>query len=60
MRQEKYIDLIDEYGFDLIEGEAKFVGSDVVEVNGEELKAKRFLIATGATSLFLKFPALKR
>jgi len=60
MRQEKYIDLIDEYGFDLIEGEAKFVGSDVVEVNGEELKAKRFLIATGATSFIPEIPGIEK
>lgn len=50
LRQQKYIDLIDEYGFDLIEGEAKFVADNAIEVNGEKLTAKRFLVATGATS----------
>ncbi len=49
LRNQKYIDLIDEYGFDLIEGEAKFVDENTVEVNGEKLSAKRFLIATGAS-----------
>lgn len=50
LRQQKYIDLIDEYGFDLIEGEAKFIADNAIEVNGEKLTAKRFLVATGATS----------
>ena len=49
LRNQKYVDLIDEYGFDLIEGEAKFVDENTVEVNGETLSAKRFLIATGAS-----------
>ena len=50
LRNQKYINLIDEYGFDLIKGEAKFVDENTVEVNGEKLSAQRFLIATGASS----------
>lgn len=49
LRNQKYVDLIDEYGFDLIEGEAKFIDENTVEVNGKKLSAKRFLIATGAS-----------
>ncbi len=49
LRNQKYIDLIDEYGIDLIKGEAKFVDENTVEVNGKKLSAKRFLIATGAS-----------
>lgn len=49
LRNQKYVNLIDEYGFDLIEGEAKFVDENTVEVNGKKLSAKRFLIATGAS-----------
>src|SRR5690625_1103780 len=49
LRNQKYIDLIDEYGINLIKGEAKFVDENTVEVNGENLSAKRFLIATGAS-----------
>ncbi|KGX91831.1 mercuric reductase [Pontibacillus marinus BH030004 = DSM 16465] len=49
LRNQKYVDLIDEYGFDLIEGEAKFVDENIVEVNGKKYSAKRFLIATGAS-----------
>ncbi len=49
LRKQKYVDLIDEYGFDLIQGEAKFIDKNTVEVNGEKLSSKRFLIATGAS-----------
>ncbi|MFT9597735.1 mercury(II) reductase [Mesobacillus sp.] len=49
LKNQKYVDLIDEYGFDLIEGEAKFVDENTLEVNGQKLSAKRFLIATGAS-----------
>ena len=43
LRNQKYMDLIDEYNFDLIKGEAKFVGTaSTVEVNGTKLSAKRF------------------
>jgi Pyruvate/2-oxoglutarate dehydrogenase complex, dihydrolipoamide dehydrogenase (E3) component, and related enzymes len=59
LRQQKYIDLIDEYGFDLIEGEAKFVADNAIEVNGEKLTAKRFLVATGATSFIPEIPGIE-
>lgn len=37
LRNQKYVNLIDKYGFDLIEGEAKFVDESIVEVNGRKL-----------------------
>lgn len=49
LRNQKYVNLIDEYGFELIEGEAIFVDENTVEVNGKKLSAKRFLIATGVS-----------
>ncbi|MFC5591627.1 mercury(II) reductase [Sporosarcina soli] len=49
LRNEKYVNLIDDYGFELINGEAKFVNGNTVEVNGNQITAKRFLIATGAS-----------
>jgi mercuric reductase len=48
MRHEKYEDLIDIYGIDLIHGEAHFTGPDTVEVDGRQVRAGRFLVATGA------------
>jgi mercuric reductase len=49
MRHEKYEDLIDVYGIELIHGEARFTGPDGVEVDGQEMRAGRFLVATGAS-----------
>nr|CAA71038.2 mercuric reductase [Lysinibacillus macroides] len=58
MRNEKYVNLIDDYGFELIKGEAKFTNENTVEVNGNHITAKRFLIATGATSSVPNIPGL--
>ncbi|MFD1849671.1 mercury(II) reductase [Oceanobacillus bengalensis] len=59
LRKQKYLDLIDEYGFDLIKGEAKFIDENTVEVNGKILTAKRFLIATGASPSIPSISGLK-
>jgi mercuric reductase len=48
LRREKYLDLAAEYGFDIIRGDATFVGPDSIAVDGRELSAGRFLVATGA------------
>jgi mercuric reductase len=48
LRQEKYLDLAAHYGFELIHGHARFTGSDRVDVDGRELRARRFVIATGS------------
>ncbi len=48
LRKEKYADLIDIYDFDLITGTARFTGPDKIEVDGQPMKAFRYLIATGA------------
>lgn len=49
LRNAKYVNLIDDYGFKLINGEAKFVNESTIEVNGNQITAKRILIATGAS-----------
>ncbi|MDF0728747.1 mercury(II) reductase [Cytobacillus sp. S13-E01] len=59
LRNKKYIDLIDEYGFDLIEGEATFIDEKTIKVNGQMLSAKRFLIATGASPSLPPIPGLE-
>ncbi|MBE3569626.1 MAG: mercury(II) reductase [Bacillales bacterium] len=59
LRQKKYVDLIDEYGFELIQGEATFINEKTVEVNGNKITAKRFLIAAGASPLIPNIPGLK-
>ncbi|WP_188453305.1 mercury(II) reductase [Virgibacillus oceani] len=59
LRNQKYVRLIDEYGFDLIEGEAKFIDENTVEVNGKQLTSKRYLIATGASPSLPTIPGLR-
>ncbi len=59
LRNQKYINLIDEYGFELIEGEARFIDEHTVTVNGKELSAKRFLIATGTSPSIPSIHGLK-
>ncbi len=39
---------LDKRGIELIKGEARFSGPDTVSVNGEELQAKKIVIATGS------------
>lgn len=60
LRNQKYMDLINEYNFDLIKGEAKFVDASTVEVNGTKLSAKRFLIATGASPSLPQISGLEK
>lgn len=48
LRKEKYADLVDLYDIEFIEGDAKFVDENTVDIGGRQLKAFRFLIATGA------------
>jgi mercuric reductase len=59
MRHKKYEDLIAEYGFELIRGEARFVDGKTVEVNGRQITAQSFLVATGASPLIPDIPGLK-
>lgn len=49
MRQEKYVNLIDDYGFELIPGHAVFTGPDSVSVDGRTITADAYLVATGAS-----------
>lgn len=48
MRQEKYCDLIDDYGWELVKGHAEFADAETLLVDGRPLRARRYLVATGA------------
>ena len=48
-----------EQGIELIIGEAKFLSPDVLEVDGEEITAKRFVIATGTAAAVPNIPGLQ-
>jgi mercuric reductase len=58
LRQAKYADLVDEYGFDVLPGTARFVDPDTVEVGDRKLRAAAVLVATGATPAAPPIPGL--
>src|SRR5918999_4763048 len=58
MRQEKYVDLAVEYGFELLHGNAAFVDGPAIDVDGRHLEAAHYLIATGAEPHIPDIPGL--
>ena len=58
MRQGKYIDLADEYGFEVVEGDATFVSGPALQVGDRRIEAKHFLIASGAEPVIPPIPGL--
>jgi mercuric reductase len=58
LRQEKYADLVDAHGFEVLQGEASFVDRTTVEVAGRRLRAGAVLIATGASPAAPPIPGL--
>jgi mercuric reductase len=58
MREEKYLDLATEYGFELLEGDATFVGGPALDVDGRRVEAVHYLIATGAEPRIPDMPGL--
>jgi mercuric reductase len=58
MRQEKYIDLVAEYGFELLQGDAGFVDGPALDVDGRRLEAAHYLVATGAEPDIPDIPGL--
>ncbi len=52
LRQEKYEKVLKSLEYvTLVEGKAKFISQNEVEVNGEKLSAKKFIIAAGSTAI---------
>ncbi len=58
LRHSKYIDLADEYGFEIVEGNARFVDGPALDVNGRRLEAAQYLVATGAQAAIPDLPGL--
>ena len=51
LRQEKYCDLIEEYGWDLVKGHGEFADEETLLVDGQPIRARNYLVATGARPL---------
>ena len=58
LRQHKYEDLIGDYGWELVRGEAAFADERTLEVSGRQIRAGAFLIATGARPAVPDIPGL--
>ncbi len=59
LRKEKYADLVDEYGWELIRGEASFEDGETLRVDARTIKAGSYLIATGARPALPPVPGLE-
>lgn len=58
MRSQKYANLIDEYGWELIRGEARFLDEATLAVGERTIRAGAYLIATGARPSTPPIPGL--
>ena len=58
LRQSKYIDLAGEYGFELVEGNARFLEGPTLDVDGRRIEAAHYLVATGAEPMVPDVPGL--
>ena len=59
LRKEKYEDVREYYGFDLMRGDASFISKDVVLVNGKEIQGRKIVIATGSLPQVPFIPGLE-
>ncbi len=60
LRESNYTRIAEGLGTPVIEGRAKFISSNQVEVNGQILEADKFIIATGSRSRILPFKGVDK
>jgi mercuric reductase len=49
LRQDKYLDLARDYGWDLVQGAARFAPGPVLEIDGRRIEARHYIVATGSS-----------
>lgn len=59
MRQHKYLDLAAVYGFEILHGHAQFKDATSLTVDGHDLDADAYLVATGAQPTIPSLPGLQ-
>lgn len=59
LRQEKYIDLAEIYGFTICKGLAEFVDAHAIDCGGERIRAGKYIVATGASPAIPPIPGLQ-
>lgn len=60
LRQAKYADVADAYGFEVQSGQARFADADTLTVDGRPLRASAYVIATGAEPDRPDLPGVER
>ncbi|MFQ5924470.1 MAG: FAD-dependent oxidoreductase, partial [Dehalococcoidia bacterium] len=60
LRESNYTRVADGLGIPVIEGRARFVSPEEVEVNGQVLVADKFIIATGSRPKILPFKGIEK
>ena len=58
LRKAKYLDLAPAYGFDVLHGQASFADADSLRVDGRAVRARAYLVATGAEPAVPDIPGL--
>jgi mercuric reductase len=58
LRQAKYADVADAHGFEIRYGHARFLDERTLDVEGEPIRAKAFVVATGASPHVPDLPGL--
>ncbi|MGH2830360.1 MAG: FAD-dependent oxidoreductase, partial [Actinomycetota bacterium] len=59
LRKEKYENLVHEYGFDFLRGQAHFVDAETLVVDGRRIQAEAYVVATGASPAVPSIPGLE-
>ncbi len=59
LRQAKYSNLIGEYDWEVVQGEARFTGADTLTVGDRTIRSSAFLVATGARPTVPAIPGLE-
>ncbi|MGQ0826543.1 MAG: mercury(II) reductase [Actinomycetota bacterium] len=59
MRQHKYLDVADSYGFEIVTGEAHFEDTASLVVDNRTLRAGAYIVATGAEPAVPRLPGLE-
>ncbi|MFP5319177.1 MAG: mercury(II) reductase [Acidimicrobiia bacterium] len=58
LRLAKYVDVAAAYGFEILHGHGRFADPDTLEVDGRPLRARSYLVATGAEPKIPDLPGL--
>jgi mercuric reductase len=58
MRQHKYLDLAEVYGFEIVAGHARFKDTATLTIDGQDFRAGAYLVATGSEPTIPPLPGL--